>query len=103
MFRIGKYMMVILGAVAFIFTAAFQPQREENKVLTKEQLGEKLFFDPVLSKGIAISCASCHIPTFAFADTAAFSIGDKGTALARSSPSLTNLSGKTEFFWDGRA
>jgi cytochrome c peroxidase len=103
MFRIRKYMMVIAGVVAFIFTVAFQPQREGNEILTKEQLGEKLFFDPILSKGMAISCASCHIPAFAFADTAAFSIGDKGTPLARNSPSLTNLSGRTEFFWDGRA
>lgn len=103
MFRIRKYMMVIAGVVAFIFTVAFQPQREGNEILTKEQLGEKLFFDPILSKGMAISCASCHIPAFAFADTASFSIGDKGTPLARNSPSLTNLSGRTEFFWDGRA
>ncbi|GLU53425.1 cytochrome-c peroxidase [Dyadobacter frigoris] len=103
MFRIRKYGMVILGAVAFVFTVAFQPQREGNEVLTKEELGEKLFFDPILSKGMAISCASCHIPAFAFADTAAFSIGDKGTVLTRNSPSLTNLSGRTGFFWDGRA
>jgi cytochrome c peroxidase len=103
MFRIRKYMMVLLSALAFICTVAFQPQREGNEVLTKEQLGEKLFFDPVLSRGRAISCASCHIPAFAFADTAAFSKGDKGTALLRNSPSLTNLSGRTGFFWDGRA
>ncbi|MBE9463972.1 c-type cytochrome [Dyadobacter sp. UP-52] len=95
--------MVLLSLVAFIFIVAFQPKTEGNEVLTKEQLGEKLFFDPILSKGMAISCASCHIPAFAFADTAAFSIGDKGTKLPRNSPSLTNLSGRTDFFWDGRA
>ncbi|MCF0055305.1 cytochrome-c peroxidase [Dyadobacter sp. CY356] len=103
MFRTRKYLMVLLSAVAFIFTVAFQPQKEKNEVLTKEQLGEKLFFDPILSKGMAISCASCHIPDFAFADSAAFSRGDKGTLLPRNSPALTNLSGRTEFFWDGRA
>ncbi len=103
MFRIQKYMMVLLSLVAFIFIVAFQPKTEGNEVLTKEQLGEKLFFDPILSKGMAISCASCHIPAFAFADTAAFSLGDKGTRLPRNSPSLTNLSGRTGFFWDGRA
>ncbi|SEJ02320.1 cytochrome c peroxidase [Dyadobacter koreensis] len=103
MFRTRKYLMVLLSAVVFIFTVAFQPQKEKNEVLTKEQLGEKLFFDPILSKGMAISCASCHIPDFAFADSAAFSKGDKGTLLPRNSPSLTNLSGRTEFFWDGRA
>ncbi|WP_254562056.1 cytochrome-c peroxidase [Dyadobacter diqingensis] len=102
MLRIRKFFIVILSGFAFTLTVAFQAQKEEE-VLTKEGLGEKLFFDPVLSRGQAISCASCHIPAFAFADTAAFSIGDKGTRVARNSPALTNLSGRTDFFWDGRA
>ena len=102
MLRIRKIFIAVLGALAFIFSVAFQSQKEED-LLTKEKLGEKLFFDPVLSRGQAISCASCHLPEFAFADTAAFSIGDKGTRLARNSPALTNLSGRTDFFWDGRA
>jgi len=102
MLRIRKIFIVILSAFAFIFSVAFQSRKEED-ILTKEALGEKLFFDPVLSRGQAISCASCHLPEFAFADTAAFSIGDKGTRLVRNSPALTNLSGRTDFFWDGRA
>jgi len=102
MLRIRKIFIAVLGALAFIFSVAFQSQKEDD-LLTKEKLGEKLFFDPVLSRGQAISCASCHLPEFAFADTAAFSIGDKGTRLARNSPALTNLSGRTDFFWDGRA
>ncbi|WP_221391477.1 cytochrome-c peroxidase [Dyadobacter sp. NIV53] len=97
MFRIRN----IFGVLIFVTTVAFQYQ--ENDVSTREELGEKLFSDPILSKGRAISCASCHIPAFAFADTAAFSIGDKGTRLSRNSPPLTNLSGRTDFFWDGRA
>ncbi|MCF2489293.1 cytochrome-c peroxidase [Dyadobacter sp. CY347] len=101
MFRFRKIPAVILGALIFIVTVAFQHQ--ENDVTTKAELGEKLFSDPILSRGKAISCASCHIPAFAFADTAAFSIGDKGTLLSRNSPALTNLSGRTDFFWDGRA
>ena len=100
MFRIKKLFVFIVSALVFVFAVAFQPQDE---VLTKAELGEKLFFDPVLSRGKSISCASCHIPAFAFADTAAFSIGDKGTFLSRNSPALTNLSGRTGFFWDGRA
>ena len=92
---------MILVALVFIVTVAFQHQ--DNDVSTKAELGEKLFSDPILSRGKAISCASCHIPAFAFADTAAFSVGDKGTLLSRNSPALTNLSGRTDFFWDGRA
>lgn len=82
---------------------AFQSAPERAEVNTKEELGERLFHDPILSRGGRISCASCHLPAFAFADTAAFSIGDKGTRVARNSPALTNLSGRSEFFWDGRA
>ena len=101
MFRFKKISTVILVALVFIVTVAFQHQ--DNDVSTKAELGEKLFSDPILSRGKAISCASCHIPAFAFADTAAFSVGDKGTLLSRNSPALTNLSGRTDFFWDGRA
>jgi cytochrome c peroxidase len=74
-----------------------------NDVQTKEQLGEKLFFDPILSADNTISCASCHKPAFAFADTATFSVGINGNLTIRNSPGLTNLSGRTHLFWDGRA
>lgn len=70
---------------------------------SKERLGEKLFFDPILSKDKSISCASCHKPEFAFADTATVSLGVGGTKGTRNSPSITNLSGRPNLFWDGRA
>lgn len=101
MLRVRRIITTTTGILVFMATVAFQYQT--NDVSTKEELGEKLFMDPILSKGREISCASCHIPAFAFADTAAFSIGDKGTRLSRNSPALTNLSGRTDFFWDGRA
>ena len=101
MLRIKKIIANVSGILIFIATVAFQYQ--EKDISTREELGEKLFSDPILSNGRTISCASCHIPAFAFADTAAFSIGDKGTRVARNSPPLTNLSGRTDFFWDGRA
>lgn len=99
---ITKWLAAVLcgGSLAFLSLQSNEASVELN---TKEELGEKLFSDPTLSRGRAISCASCHIPQFAFADTAAFSIGDKGTRLTRNSPALTNLSGRTDFFWDGRA
>ncbi|WP_439559016.1 cytochrome-c peroxidase [Dyadobacter sp.] len=101
MFRVRQ---IFTGVAAVLFLAsAVAFQNQENDVSTKAELGEKLFADPILSRGKAISCASCHIPAFAFADTAAFSIGDKGTRLSRNSPALTNLSGRPEFFCDGRA
>lgn len=70
---------------------------------TKEKLGEKLFFDPILSKDRTISCASCHKPEFAFADTSAVSLGVGGAKGERNTPGITNLSGRPNLFWDGRS
>jgi len=70
---------------------------------TKEELGEILFFDPILSSTNKISCASCHKPDFAFADTSAFSIGVDGKIGTRNTPSAMNQSSRNFFFHDGRA
>jgi cytochrome c peroxidase len=66
-------------------------------------LGELLFFDPILSSDSSISCASCHRPEFAFADTVAFSVGVNGRLGKRNAPSVMNMSERESFFWDGRA
>jgi len=70
---------------------------------TPESLGEKLFSDPILSLDSTISCASCHIPEFAFCDTALFSRGVGGTLGRRNSPGITNMNARPYFFYDGRA
>lgn len=62
-----------------------------------------LFFDPILSEDSSISCASCHKPEFAFADTLPFSKGVHGRLGARNAPSVMNMASRTAFFWDGRA
>lgn len=54
-------------------------------------LGKALFYERRFSKNGNISCASCHLPAYAFADTARFSIGTDGIALKRNSPSLANV------------
>jgi cytochrome c peroxidase len=69
---------------------------------TKAELGEKLFFDPILSSDRTISCGSCHKPAQAFADTGAVSRGVGGRKGTRNSPSAMNLSLQKIFFWDGR-
>lgn len=79
------------------------PSIPEDNELTKlrVELGKKLFFDPVLSKNRTISCASCHLPSQAFADTNSVSIGVFGRQGLRNSPSLANIAYKPEFFMDG--
>jgi cytochrome c peroxidase len=85
----------LLAAVLASFTAA-EPD-------TAEQLGEKLFFDPILSLDSTVSCASCHLPQFAFADTARVSRGIFGRQGRRNAPAVTNMSARSHFFFDGRA
>jgi cytochrome c peroxidase len=75
----------------------------DQPLSTPEKLGEKLFSDPILSLDSTISCASCHIPEFAFSDTAQFSRGVGNRIGKRNSPSITNMSARSSFFFDGRA
>ncbi len=65
----------------------FDDPLTEAKVL----LGKALFFDPRLSQGNGISCASCHHPARAFSDTVALSFGAGGRAGFRNAPTLTNV------------
>ncbi|MDX2247589.1 MAG: cytochrome c peroxidase [Bacteroidia bacterium] len=66
------------------------------------ELGRVLFYDPILSKDGAISCASCHSPYNGFAHTdhdLSHGIADQiGT---RNAPPLFNLAWHTSFMWDG--
>ncbi len=67
-------------------------------------LGERLFFDPILSEDSTVSCASCHRPELGFADGQPVSIGIHGREGARNTPGLTNIGYfHHPLFWDGRA
>lgn len=74
----------------------------DNAILTKANLGQKLFFDPILSLDSTISCASCHKPEFAFADNMPFSRGVNDSLAARNTPSIMNMLSRPYFFYDGR-
>lgn len=69
-----------------------------------EALGERLFFDPLLSEGGTVSCASCHRPDRAFADDQQISTGVHGLRGTRNTPGLANIGYfHQQLFWDGRA
>lgn len=57
----------------------------------KIALGRKLFFDKSLSRDESISCATCHIPEYAFTDRKKVSNGVAGGLTERNSPSLLNI------------
>jgi len=92
----------------------------------KSNLGELLFWDPILSGDQNVACASCHHPDYGWADGRQFSIGSDGIGIGSDrqgdevtsihSPSVMNmaftgLTVNTEvdgftsgpYFWDLRA
>jgi cytochrome c peroxidase len=87
----------------FILVSAFSFNSELSRVKTKISLGKKLFSEKILSIDSSVSCASCHIPGFAFADTVAFSKGVFGKLTRRNTPSVLNMKNRPWYFWDGRA
>lgn len=91
-----------IGIWAAVALAASSFSSRPGK-MTAAGLGKILFFDPILSEDSSISCASCHRPEFAFADTVAFSRGVHGRLGKRNAPSVMNMSARESFFWDGRA
>lgn len=88
--------------------------------LAKVQLGQLLFYDPILSGNRNISCATCHHPKLGTSDGLSLGIGEGGVGLGpertidqdnapeqripRNSPGLWNLGAVefTTFFHDGR-
>ena len=97
-----KYIYLVGLVIGVALLASFAPGKKQRKVL-QEQLGEMLFFDSILSEDRSVSCASCHIPQFAFADTVAFSTGVHGRKATRNTPSAMNVAARDALFWDGRA
>ncbi|HET6765992.1 MAG TPA: cytochrome c peroxidase [Chitinophagaceae bacterium] len=95
-----KCVFIISTAIILLF---IQATMINNEPVTKAELGKLLFFDTILSSDSTISCASCHKPQFAFADTAATSRGVGGLQGSRNTPSAMNVALQRNFFWDGRA
>ncbi len=104
----------------------------KDNPITKEkaELGELLFFDPILSGNKDVACATCHHPEFGFAENLELSIGVNGHGFGskrafktpnsipfvkRNSQSLVNVAfngikqdgtlepTKAPMFWDLRA
>lgn len=97
-------LLIIVVCGAFLFPAFIQqPRLIREDPITLVGLGEKLFFEKMLSRDQSVSCASCHIPEFAFADTVAFSVGVGGKLGKRNTPSVMNMASRGLMFYDGRA
>jgi cytochrome c peroxidase len=67
------------------------------------RLGKALFFDPRLSGSNAISCATCHNPSFSWGDGLPKGVGHGSKPLDRRTPTILNTAFAELLFWDGRA
>jgi len=95
---LGIIAIIILSVILCAFiTGGPKP------VYTKAALGKRLFSEKILSLDSSVSCASCHNPNYAFADTVAFSKGINGKPTSRNTPSVLNMKNRPYYFWDGRA
>jgi len=64
-------------------------------------LGQILFFDPRLSAGGTVACATCHVPDRGWTDGRAQAVGL--APLHRNTPTVLDAAGRRWFAWDGRA
>jgi cytochrome c peroxidase len=97
--RLKRLFFILIIPVLF---ACGKDIHSGKEPVTEEQLGELLFFDPLLSGDSSVSCASCHKPEFAFADNSPVSKGVGGRTGNRNTPSAMNQSARNFMFWDGR-
>lgn len=118
--RLAVFLAVIAGPAlaelpAPVSDADYLPVRE-----VEAQLGQLLFYDPILSGNRNISCATCHHPRFATSDGLSLGLGEGGIGLGpdrradpailpeqripRNAPALFNLGARefTVLFHDGR-
>ncbi len=65
----------------------------------KVLLGRRLFFDPRLSNDGAVSCATCHKPSKAFADGRNLPLGSGGRLHPRNSMALSNVAFQQTLGW----
>jgi hypothetical protein len=99
----------LLGAAAVSLAAAtgldrpFPPMPGERPSAERIALGRLLFFDPVLSRDVSLSCAHCHRPDRGLADGLATARGRHGAKLSRNTPTLYNAAFKQRLMWDRRA
>ncbi len=68
----------------------------------KVELGKMLYFEKRLSKKKDISCATCHMPDYAYAEPKPVSEGIDGQKGNRNAPTVINTAYMSTMFWDGR-
>jgi cytochrome c peroxidase len=79
------------------------PYPDENPYsAAKAELGQMLFFDPILSGSRSRSCATCHNPSLSWGDGLARAVGEGQVAMALRAPTLLNVAWTPCLGWDGK-
>lgn len=95
---------IILTAITLLtLTACFENKSTKTELTPSQALGQKLYFDPRLSKDGTISCNTCHNVMQGGDDSRAVSAGINGLLGGRSAPTVFNAVFLSVQFWDGRA
>jgi cytochrome c peroxidase len=68
----------------------------------KAALGQRLFFDTLLSGERTMSCASCHLPTQSWSDGRPRGIGETGATMKVRTPTLLDVAQNPILGWDGK-
>jgi cytochrome c peroxidase len=78
-----------------------KPRVPADNPMTEEkvQLGRHLFHDKRMSGNLTMSCASCHWPSLAFADSKTLPVGSMEEVLPRNSMGLTNVAYAPVLTW----
>ncbi|MGN7824109.1 cytochrome c peroxidase [Chitinophaga sp. 22536] len=93
-----------LFAMRYYNVNGYSPNYESDPTAGRIQLGQRLFYDPMLSGNLQRSCASCHQASKAFTDGMARNTDLDGKALiARNTPTLLNAAFQSKQFYDSRA
>ena len=77
---------LVVSALAVLTAASTRP----SPPIPQEELGRLLFWDPVLSGPLDVSCATCHHPDKAYADGRALSLGPGAVGFGPDRVDLTN-------------
>jgi len=100
-----KLILLVLAMITIISAEPITPipLSVDGLDARKVKLGEKLFFDTLLSADNTISCASCHDLQNGGDDGLQFSFGIDGKIGDINSPTVYNAVYNFRQFWNGRA
>lgn len=97
------YFFAVAASLAYGIEPILPIPQKLHYDTAKAALGEKLFFDPILSRDYTISCATCHDFSKGGADAHNVSTGIHQQKGSMNAPTVLNSVFNFTQFWNGRA